>query len=543
MHLSLTNFNISRYKLLRHFNPPPTCSSAQFDITNLTPSDGVTSGALTASGSYNYVIKVPTGMSSLDLRFEYQDATSGKTFYIDNILVKKIDETTLQTLATVINEDFSTASNWVAKNTAINYSGANMQVSKGAASSGVFSATKNLNLTEGQLYKITFDVTGLSMGTSSLSMALENDNTGFTLLDYSTAMNHTSAGSYTYYVTPKTNKARIIYNVLYTSGTFSFAIDNFKIDNIGAALQPMYTSTINALHDYYAFGSPMPGRKDDGVGSTYRYGFNGKERDPELVSTGGNTYDYGFRIYNPSLGKFLSVDPLTRKYPWYTPYQFAGNIPTKFIDVDGLEPGSTPTPNGGTKLKTENNQTVFAPNTNPNLVNAPVRSYTTITGEDGIDFRRASDEEVKRAAANNFANGDVFYVPDRGTRDGKPGEYFWVKPVRSSASGYMSNFMASGNIYESSTSKYFSSTNRMGITNLKRALAEVASLDHKREAIINIYMQGSESNSVLNNRANEIKQQLIDMGLKDTQIKTQITNTSGTAGAQDSYRIEILGGM
>ena len=52
---------------------------------------------------------------------------------------------------------------------------------------------------------------------------------------------------------------------------------------------------------------------------------------------GGLTYDYGFRIYNPALGKFLSVDPLSPDYPWYTPYQFAGNKPVWKIDIDGLE--------------------------------------------------------------------------------------------------------------------------------------------------------------------------------------------------------------
>ena len=31
------------------------------------------------------------------------------------------------------------------------------------------------------------------------------------------------------------------------------------------------------------------------------------------------------------------MDPLTKEYPWYTPYQFAGNKPTRFIDLDGLE--------------------------------------------------------------------------------------------------------------------------------------------------------------------------------------------------------------
>ena len=52
---------------------------------------------------------------------------------------------------------------------------------------------------------------------------------------------------------------------------------------------------------------------------------------------GGATYDYGFRIYNSSIGRFLSVDPLTSSYPWYTPYQFAGNKPIIAIDLDGLE--------------------------------------------------------------------------------------------------------------------------------------------------------------------------------------------------------------
>lgn len=43
------------------------------------------------------------------------------------------------------------------------------------------------------------------------------------------------------------------------------------------------------------------------------------------------------RIYNPNLGKFLSVDPLTDEYPELTPYQFASNSPIWGIDRDGEE--------------------------------------------------------------------------------------------------------------------------------------------------------------------------------------------------------------
>jgi hypothetical protein len=38
------------------------------------------------------------------------------------------------------------------------------------------------------------------------------------------------------------------------------------------------------------------------------------------------------------VGRFLSLDPLQAQYPWYTPYQFAGNTPIQAKDVDGLEP-------------------------------------------------------------------------------------------------------------------------------------------------------------------------------------------------------------
>ena len=50
----------------------------------------------------------------------------------------------------------------------------------------------------------------------------------------------------------------------------------------------------------------MPGRTFSS--SSYRYGFNGKENDNE-VKGNGNQQDYGMRIYDPRLGRFLSIDP------------------------------------------------------------------------------------------------------------------------------------------------------------------------------------------------------------------------------------------
>lgn len=79
----------------------------------------------------------------------------------------------------------------------------------------------------------------------------------------------------------------------------------------------------------------MPGRTYNASSSTF--GFNGKLKDNEVYGSDGTSYDYGFRIYNPRIARFLSVDPLTKSYPELTPYQFASNTPIAAIDLDGLE--------------------------------------------------------------------------------------------------------------------------------------------------------------------------------------------------------------
>ncbi len=86
--------------------------------------------------------------------------------------------------------------------------------------------------------------------------------------------------------------------------------------------------------DYYPFGKSMPGRSYESEG--YRYGFNGKEKDDGIKGS-GNHYDYGMRMYDPRIGRPLSIDPLTAQYPELSPYQFFSNNPIWFIDLDGLE--------------------------------------------------------------------------------------------------------------------------------------------------------------------------------------------------------------
>ncbi len=97
-----------------------------------------------------------------------------------------------------------------------------------------------------------------------------------------------------------------------------------------------YLPRVAGVWDYYPFGMQMPGRTISS--GAYRYGFNGKETDDEVSGT-GNQYDYGFRMYNPRLGRFLCLDPLMKKYPDLSPYHFTGNNPIRFVDFDGQDFG------------------------------------------------------------------------------------------------------------------------------------------------------------------------------------------------------------
>jgi RHS repeat-associated protein len=66
----------------------------------------------------------------------------------------------------------------------------------------------------------------------------------------------------------------------------------------------------------------------------YRFGFNGMHKDNEVKGT-GNSLDFGARIYDSRLGRWLSVDPYSAKSPHLNPYNFGANNPVINIDPDG----------------------------------------------------------------------------------------------------------------------------------------------------------------------------------------------------------------
>lgn len=85
-------------------------------------------------------------------------------------------------------------------------------------------------------------------------------------------------------------------------------------------------------YDYYAGGSLMPGRNSNA--NEYRYGFQGQESDNE-VKGNGNSYDFGARMYDPRIGRWLAVDPQFRKQPGWSTYKAFLDNPIIYQDPDG----------------------------------------------------------------------------------------------------------------------------------------------------------------------------------------------------------------
>lgn len=103
-------------------------------------------------------------------------------------------------------------------------------------------------------------------------------------------------------------------------------------DHLGniCAVVNSFTDSVVQRTMYYASGVPMAqswGRE------TQPYLYNGKEF---VEAHGWNTYDYGFRGYYASIGRFTTIDPLAEQTSWQSPYAYAGNNFINAIDWMGL---------------------------------------------------------------------------------------------------------------------------------------------------------------------------------------------------------------
>ncbi|MCD2257591.1 RHS repeat-associated core domain-containing protein [Psychroserpens luteolus] len=88
--------------------------------------------------------------------------------------------------------------------------------------------------------------------------------------------------------------------------------------------------------DYYPFGLKHKGYNNvvNSTNIAQKYKYNGKELNEEL---GLDWYDYGWRNYDASIGRWMNIDPLAEKYYEFSTYNYVKNNPIYFVDPDGME--------------------------------------------------------------------------------------------------------------------------------------------------------------------------------------------------------------
>lgn len=159
------------------------------------------------------------------------------------------------------------------------------------------------------------------------------------LFDYTvvsqTSLNTASVGSQTTQLVrgeARFELANHLGNVLAVISDRKISFDNVVIDGI----TDYYEADITSAQDYYPFGMEMPDRtySNSVFSGDYRYAFNGMERDDEW-SGAGNAYDFGARVYDSRIGRFLSIDPLEMQFPFSGPYVAFNDNPVYHTDSDG----------------------------------------------------------------------------------------------------------------------------------------------------------------------------------------------------------------
>ena len=123
-------------------------------------------------------------------------------------------------------------------------------------------------------------------------------------------------------------------NLVENTGTNALSQDihYFHTDHLGSVRAITDNSgSVIEQNAYYPFGSRHT------FGNTYaqttnRFKFNGKEEQ----TTGNLNYlDYGARMYDSNIGRWMVQDPLAEKYYSQSPYNYCVNNPVMFVDPDG----------------------------------------------------------------------------------------------------------------------------------------------------------------------------------------------------------------
>ncbi|OYU94565.1 MAG: hypothetical protein CFE21_14910 [Bacteroidetes bacterium B1(2017)] len=191
-------------------------------------------------------------------------------------------------------------------------------------------AKVSANLVNNTNYTLALDLNYAGSASDIEIKVLDKTNT---VLYSNTLSNNTGVNTLSIPIVSISDEPRI--EISNTANNNSFDIDNISLSVDGVLGVSYYSAQVISAQDYYPFGTTLPGRTyQNPKFLDYRFHFNGKEADNEINGT-GNDYDFGARIYDARLGRWLSLDPKLLESPFVSPYKALGNNPIIFSDPDG----------------------------------------------------------------------------------------------------------------------------------------------------------------------------------------------------------------
>ena len=130
-------------------------------------------------------------------------------------------------------------------------------------------------------------------------------------------------------------------NYLHKNASNRYVANYFIKDNrlSNRVIIDEFSNIIDELH-YYPFGSDINMSNTQSISNDNVYKFNSQEQEQLEFGKNKSTnwYSYEARNFDPFLGKWLQVDPLTEKFPAWSAYNYSYNNPINMIDLDGRSP-------------------------------------------------------------------------------------------------------------------------------------------------------------------------------------------------------------